>query len=833
MACASLTLTAVRASGQGQTAVVSGVVTSADHQPLMGVLVSLTGSSLSIATSATGRYTLPRVPLGPQVFEFRRIGYAPREVAIEVSSSTFTVNAVLQAQPIELGTVVVEAASRAPDRMIDAPAAITVVQPTTGEPASVTGQIPVALARVPGLDVVQNGINDFNVNARGFNKPLNRNVLVLQDGRDVATLGVIRQFWSALSEPLEDLGRIEVMRGPGSALYGPNAFNGVINIVTPAARDIVGTKLTLGGGELRTARVDLRQAGVLYHGRLGYRINVGYSRSDDWSRSRTACSDWKQEYAPATDIPPTCPGTAGPDSIPLNGQTRDSLTHAALGTAEPLSSAQGSARADYYAANGSIVTLEGGTAQSNNQVNIINNGRNQNYAVARPWARLAWDRQGNGLSAWYTGLSYPQGAVRLNSGTPQQNSEAALHLEGRASRTFDGGVGRVVVGASVQNNAVNTQGTILSAAYDDRNDQYYGAFGQLEYRIGRVRLIGAARWDNSNLYTAQVSPKGALVYSMSKNHAVRFTVGRGFLTPSLNNLFAASPAGPGVQNLTAIEAKLRADPSVGPALAAVPIGTLFTNSAAVAETSLGNTGLRPQTMMSYEVGYKGQFGWRAFVSLDAYVAHNSDFTTPLLPAGTTGINSNYQPWTAPLEVPANRREEVEDAAYAALAAKGPLVQAGLTRLPNDTTAIVLSFGNAGVVDEWGIELGSSVALTRTLSLGVSYTWYDFAVQNNIVGNVLSANTPHHKGSVSLDYADRHGLTFGVDARIVESYHWTSGVYDGNIPASQIVNLQAGYRITPRLRVYAYGTNILDQPHFEIYGGSVNGRRVLAGMTTTF
>src|SRR2546426_3584094 len=92
--------------------------------------------------------------------------------------------------------------------------------------------------------------------------------------------------------------------------YGPNAFNGVINITTPAAREIVGTKLTLGAGELGTQRADLRQAGVWLHDRLGYRLSLGHSRSDDWTRSRTAkdASDWREEDASSTATPPTTPG---------------------------------------------------------------------------------------------------------------------------------------------------------------------------------------------------------------------------------------------------------------------------------------------------------------------------------------------------------------------------------------------------------------------------------------------------------------------------------------------------------------------------------------------
>src|SRR5438552_362792 len=716
--------------------------------------------------------------------------------------------------------------------MIDAPAAVDVVRPATAEPLSITGQVALALARVPGLDVTQSGMNDFNVNARGFNTMLTRKMLVLQDGRDLATALVIRQTWGALAEPLEDLGRIEVIRGPGSALYGANAYNGVINITTPPARDVVGTKLTLGGGELGTARADLRQADVWLCGRLGGRGNLGSAGSDDWTRSRTAkgSSDRRQEYARATTPPPTSPG---PERVALIGQTTDPATGQALGTPDPLVTVYGSARVDYYAANRSIVTLEGGAAQEENAVFMAGTGRTQARRLVRPWVRLAWDAGGSGVSAWYSGLALPQGQVRLISGAPIYASDAAFHLEGRASHRFAREAGRVVVGASIQDNEVNSKGTVIGLAYDDRSDQYYGAFAQLEYRVGLVRVIGAVRWDDANLYAAQLSPKAALVFTPATNHALRVSVNRAFLTPGLPALFAASTAGPGVQDLSAIEAQLRADPSVGPALAAVPTGTLFTNSAAVPESSLGNPLLVPETVTSYEVGYKGQVGWRAFITLDAYAARMENFTTGQLPAGTTGLNPTYQPWTAPSAVPAASRAAVEAAVLSALAARGSTVHNGLTRLPDGTTAVVLSFGNAGTVDEWGVEFGSSISLSRVLTASANYTWYNSAIRHNVMGNVPSPNTPHNKGAILLAFAGRQGIDVGVEARIVSRYHWTTGVWDGDIPANQMVNLNAGYRINPHLRVYVTATNLFDQQRFQVYGGSVIGRRVLAGVTSTF
>ena len=811
---------------------VSGRVTGPDGQPLSEVVVAVQGTGLAVATSASGRYRLVRVPSGTRAIEFRRIGLKPYQVRIDVTSGSFTVDAVLEPQPMRLATVLVEGASRAPDRLIDAPAAVDIVRPRTAEPLSLTGQTPLALARIPGLDLPQSGVNDFNVNARGFNSTLNRKMPVLIDGREVTIALTGNQSWPTFPEPIEELGRIEVIRGPVSVLYGPNAFNGVINITTPAAREVVGTKLTLGGGELGTQRADLRQAGLWLHDRLGYRVSLGYNRSDDWSRSRTAkdSSDWKAEYAPATSTPPTTPG---PETVPLNGQTRDPITGRALGTPDPQLIVSGSARFDYYAAESTMVTLEGGTARVQNSVAITGNGRNQTRELWRPWARVAWTTGPIKVWASYTGRA-GQPNVRLGNGSRNFNHESVFHAEGRTSRPVRGAAGRLVVGVSVQDNKVNTEGSVIGAAYDDRSDLYYGSYAQLDYEVSsRLRFVGALRWDDSQLFPSQLTPRSAIVFTPARDHALRLSVNRAFLTPTLSNLFIATGTNTGFQNLSAIETQLRADPAVGPALANVAVGQLFTRSAAVPDSSFGNRHLVPQTVTSYEVGYKGQFGPRVFVTVDAYDARMKNFITPLLPAAASRLNPDYAPWTAPPEVPAASQAAVEQAVHSALlAARMTRVANGLTRLVDGSTAIVQSHGNVGAVDEWGVEVGASVSLTAVFSISGSYTWYNFAIRQNIPGNPLAANTPRNKGTVSLAYAGRQGIDVTVDARLVSGYRWTSGIWDGEIPASETVSLNAGYRINPHLRVYANATNLFDQQRFQFFGGSVIGRRVLAGMTTT-
>jgi outer membrane receptor protein involved in Fe transport len=273
-----------------ETGTVQGTVTQADDGgPLRGVIVSVRGTGISAVTDRDGRYTLNRVPAGPRTIVVRWLGYRTREVAVTVTAGqTATADAALEPQPVTLSEVIVEGVSRAPERVVEAPAAVSVVDPAVARDFAVTGQAPLAVAKLPGSDVVQSGVNDFNVNVRGFNSSLNRRVLVLMDGRDLAIAFLGSQEWPALSASLDDLGRIEMVRGPGSALYGANAFSGVLNITTPTARELVGTKLTLAGGELSTFKGDLRHGGVTPDGRFGYKFNVGYYRSQTWTKSRTA-----------------------------------------------------------------------------------------------------------------------------------------------------------------------------------------------------------------------------------------------------------------------------------------------------------------------------------------------------------------------------------------------------------------------------------------------------------------------------------------------------------------------------------------------------------------
>jgi outer membrane receptor for ferrienterochelin and colicins len=823
-------------AGQGPAGGLGGEVVGSDGRGIQGVQVRINGADRQAFTNAAGQFQFSRAPVGRQVVELRRIGYRAVTRTVSISQGgTAQLTVTMEIAPAQLGEIVVTGASRGPEPTIDAPAAVSTIDPAVSAQLAPTGQAPLAVGRLPGLDLTQNGINDFNLTVRGFNTTTSRRVLVLQDGRDLSYAFLGAQEWPALSTSLEDWGHVELVRGPGSALYGPNAFSGLLDITTPTTRETLGSRVTAAAGELRTRRVDLRHGGMLAEDRLGYRLSLGYGQSDTWSRSRTNLGDLESEYASAVDTSkyPVHDPFPGFELLPLKGQTKQGpfgVPGPVTGKRDDLVNYFGTARVDYYGRSGSLATLEGGDARTENEVYVTSVGRFQVGAADRPWVRAAYVTPGLHLSAWYSGrISRDQ--VSLAAGTPIHEISNFLHVEAQANRDILRGKARVVVGASARRTYVNSDGTLLSPEDDGRSDGYYSGYAQLEYTsIPRLRLIAASRLDASDLYDTQFSPKLAVVYSPDEENSFRLTFNRAFQTPSVTERFLSVPAGvPG--DFTALEDALRVSP-LGPALAQVPESTLFTVSSAVPVLGLGNKDLNVERMVNWEAGYKRRLGTRGFATVDLFVARLRDFVTDLLP----GVNPAFGAWTAPSEVPAEFRPAIEQAVRDALTAGGsPEAAVGLTRLPDGSTAIVFSNGNAGRATEYGVEFSVAAAIGSRFLAGANYSYagFDLDSSTTAIGQEVLPDAPSHKGNVFLSYFGPEGLELRGDARFASAYDWAQGIFAGRVPPSAIVDLTASYLWGRRFRAQVLATNLFDWEAYQIYGGSALGRRTLVRLTTFF
>lgn len=141
----------------------------------------------------------------------------------------------------------VTSVSRKSENLSDAAAAIHVITQEDIRRSGATS-IPEVLRLSPGLEVARQDAHNWAISSRGFNDEFANQLLVLIDGRSVYTPLFAGVYWDVQDLMLEDIDRIEVIRGPGATLWGANAVNGVINITTKSARDTQGLLITAGGG---------------------------------------------------------------------------------------------------------------------------------------------------------------------------------------------------------------------------------------------------------------------------------------------------------------------------------------------------------------------------------------------------------------------------------------------------------------------------------------------------------------------------------------------------------------------------------------------------------
>ena len=160
----------------------------------------------------------------------------------------------------ELMNVQIYSASKRPEKLSEAPASIYVLTSEDIKKAGVTS-IPEALRMVPGVNVAQSNANTWAISIRGFNQQFSNKLLVLIDGRSVYTPLFSGVWWDSQDYILEDIDRIEVIKGPGGTLWGANAVNGVINIITKESRKTQGNYISTTFGADGQSRTEYRYGG--------------------------------------------------------------------------------------------------------------------------------------------------------------------------------------------------------------------------------------------------------------------------------------------------------------------------------------------------------------------------------------------------------------------------------------------------------------------------------------------------------------------------------------------------------------------------------------------
>lgn len=230
---------------------------------------------------------------------------APILVSMPAHAKTSLISDLASMSIEDLARIPIISASKKPERLADAAASVFVI---TAEDIRRSGanSLPEALRLAPNLQVAQNSASGYAITARGFNGTdgsAPNKLLVLIDGRSVYTPLFSGVFWDAQDVMLEDVERIEVVSGPGGTLWGVNAVNGVINVITRSARDTQGQLATVSAGN-NGADAAFRHGGTLgadgsyrvygkYLDREHTETDAGSKVSDAWHKTQVGFrADW-------------------------------------------------------------------------------------------------------------------------------------------------------------------------------------------------------------------------------------------------------------------------------------------------------------------------------------------------------------------------------------------------------------------------------------------------------------------------------------------------------------------------------------------------------------
>lgn len=352
--------------------------------------------------------------------------------------------------------------------------------------------LPTVLRRIPGLEIVQMSGADFNVSVRGDNQLSANKLLVMVDGRSIYNDGQGFVVWKNLPITLPEIKRIEVLKGPASVVYGFNAFDGVINIVTKSPGELKGTTIQFGGGELGTISSAAIQAGTA--GKLGYRLSVGHDQNNEW-RNHDALAFRASKFNVHTEYALT-----GDSKVSVSGGLVDAnrfdglFIESSLGRSTP---SQGYANIVYERPNFFIRTF---WMESTMDQQILPHPLLDNLYIGT-------DRNGN-----------PNAAFTTNT----YNIEAQHTVEiGPTYRLTSG---------------VNYRHNTLSSNFIDNfaSENRLGLYIQNEWQpVRQLSVVAGVRYDLDTFIHPTFSPRAAILLTPLPNHTFRASVSVGYRPPTL------------------------------------------------------------------------------------------------------------------------------------------------------------------------------------------------------------------------------------------------------------------------------------------------------------
>ncbi|MFA0961202.1 TonB-dependent receptor domain-containing protein [Roseivirga sp. BDSF3-8] len=760
---------------------------------LPGVTVTVKGTQRGVVTDNTGRYEIV-VNDPATILVFRFLGYQTAEVLV---GDRAVIDITLEEDLAQLDEVVVSGTRRA-EKITETPATIETIsaQDLQNLPTFNPGEL---LARLKGVEFVRAGVVGTGINVRGFNSNFNSKNLQVTDGRFSSLIATGLPMGPLNTVIKEDIERVEVVLGPNSALFGPNAHNGLVNTITKDPRTSEGLTVAQTVGNQSTFSTRMRYAHV-FNDQWAFKVTGEHTTAEEF------------EYVDSVYINrDTIPGTEGYPEYMLD---RD------------IEFNRGEAAFYYTPVDGTDIIFQGGASNST-YLSPTNVGRNQiidwniYYAqaklVADHWFAQVyhtWSKTEDTYSiddrtkAYYTftdlgfpedlvrdSLSYTTGAL-FKDDSRRWNGEIQYNNQIEESFFY-------TIGAQYQRDMANSKGTYLL----DENEEDYitidqvGVYGQFDYKFGNgLKLTGAFRGDNHEVYGFNFLPKVGVVYSGDFG-GVRLTYGRGIAAPTILNMY----------------------------------GDLFNGlilGNAEGFTLADGTEIEKQTvekLQTIELGYKGVVVKnKLFVDANAYYNISEDFLSPVTVVGVTTQRGDTP---------------IED------------VQSGYAAYGG----LVATYINFGKFNTYGFDLGLSYFFNDALSANLNYSYFGYDTDENNLENDfnndgvvnkldLLVNAPRNKASFALNYVgDRvfgsvftrwvqefdyfssfqiaaetqdlvyRGVPIVEDARSADAYNY------GPLGGFVTFDVSLGYKFSDQVRLSGQVTNLFDTEQREFTAAPPTGR----------
>ena len=145
-------------------------------------------------------------------------------------------------------------------------------------------------------------------------------------------------------------------------------------------------------------------------------------------------------------------------------------------------------------------------------------------------------------------------------------------------------------------------------------------------------------------------------------------------------------------------------------------------------------------------------------------------------------------------------------------------------------ALIITPKNIGVINEYGVELGLNYYIMDGMLFQANYSYLGFSVEeNSLQAQKIVPNTSPNRYNFGLQY-DKDGIEIGVQVRGVQGFEWVAGLFQGYVPEYWLVNLNAGYTISPEIKISGTIFNVLDRRHYQIFGGTI--LQTMASMNLT-